>query len=171
MKTKKVANKINSDNIEFSTIHVGRVVKVIKGGRRFRFNVLVVAGNKNGLVGYGTGKGSEVAAAIEKAEKSAKKRMFKIPIIKGTIPHEVKGTYNGSKIMFIPATEGSGIKAGGPARTLCELAGIRNIMSKYFRRNSKHNNLLSALLALKKLRDPISIAKDRGVSLEKVFNG
>lgn len=163
-------NKI-SDEFTYITLSCGKVVKVIKGGRRMRFLALVVAGNKKGIVGFGTGKDEEAQGAVDKAKRAAIKNVIKIPIIKGTISHEVYGEYNSSKIAFFPANSGTGVKVGGSARVICELAGIENIMSKYFRRNSKHNGLMAAFNALEKLRSPISIAKDRGVTLEKVFNG
>lgn len=162
--------KERSENFKSSTVCINRVVKVIEGGRRFRFTALVVIGYENGVVGYGKGKGSDVTSALTRAEKAAKKNTFKIPIINGTIPHEVKGKYNGTKVVFLPSTSGTGIKVGSAARVICELSGIQNIMSKYFNRSSKYNAVMAAMVALKKLRDPIKISRDRNVSLEKVFN-
>ena len=163
--------KASSDEFKSTTICINRVVKVIKGGRRFRFVALVVSGNGKGVVGFGIGKGLEVAAAVSRAELASKKNLLRFPIINSTIPHETHGYYKGSKISFFPATKGTGIKVGGCARVVCELSGVENIMAKYYRRNSKHNSIKAALVALSKLRDPIRIARDRGVSLDKVFNG
>ncbi len=168
---KKLVNNSIQDEFNYTTLMSKKVVKVIKGGRRMRFFALVVAGNKKGLVGFGTGKAEDVQASIEKAKRAAIKNLFRIPIINKTIPHEVFGKYNGSKIIFFPASSGTGIKVGGAARVVCESAGLEDVMSKYIRRNSKPNGLRAAINALMKLRDPISIAKDRGVALEKVFNG
>ena len=171
MKSGELRIKEKSDNYKCSTICINRVVKVIEGGRRFRFTALVVIGYENGVVGYGKGKGSDVSSALTRAEKSAKKNTFKIPIINGTIPHEVYGYYNGTKVLFLPSISGTGIKVGGAARVICELAGVQDVMSKYFKRNSKYNAIMAAINALKKLRDPVKIAKDRNVSIEKVFKG
>ena len=165
-----ISNSVQ-DEFSYTTLMSKKVVKVIKGGRRMRFFALVVAGNKKGLVGFGTGKADDVQVSIEKAKKAAVKNVFRIPIINKTIPHEVFGKYNGSKIVFFPASSGTGIKVGGAARVVCESAGIEDIMSKYIRRNGKPNGLMAAIEAFMKLRDPVSIARDRGVTLEKVFNG
>jgi len=163
--------QVLQDEFEYKILHTGKVTKVIKGGSRSTFVCLVLVGNKKGKIGYGIGRSAEYMNAIEKAKRASRKKMILIPIIKGTIPHEVNGIYNGCKLVLVPACAGTGIKTGGSARAICELAGIQNIMGKYFSKNSCYNNLLSALDAFKKLRDPISIARDRGVSLQKVFNG
>ena len=152
-------------------ISVNRVTKVVEGGRKFKIAALVAVGDGEGTIGFGIGKAMEVAEAVAKGEKNAKKNMIKIPLCHKTIYHEVHGHYNGNHVFFKPASEGTGIKAGGVARMICEIAGIENILSKNFRRNSAYNSLRAVFDALSKIREPISIAKVRGVSLEKVFNG
>ena len=168
---KKKLNIKSSDIDDFKskTVCINRVVKVTEGGRHLKFSVLVVVGNGNGFIGFGIGKGSEVSAAIAKAELSAKKNLIKIPILHGTIPHEVYGRYDGSYVFFKPAAEGTSVKAGGVPRIVCKMAGITCILSKAFRRNSEYNILRATFIALKKLRDPWHIAKERGISLQKLF--
>ena len=158
-------------NLEKKVVDVNRVIKVAEGGRKFRISALVVVGNGAGIIGYGIGKSNEVAEAVKKGENSAKKKLIKIPLLHKTIPHEVYGYYDGSYVFLKPATQGTGVKAGGVTMIICELAGIENILSKNFRRNSKHNSLKATFCALQQLRDPISISKLRGVPLSKVFNG
>ncbi len=168
----KVENvNIKSSDIDFKskTVFVNRVVKVIEGGRRFKFSALVVVGNGNGLIGFGVGKGGDVSAAVAKGELTAKKNLIKIPILHGTIPHEVYGKYDGSYVFFKPAAEGTSVKVGGVARIICEMAGITCILSKCFRRNSRYNVLRATFMALSKLRDPLQIAHSRGISLQKLF--
>lgn len=154
-------------------IDVNRVTKVNKGGRQLSFSALVVIGNGKGLVGFGIGKSKETQSAIAKASKAAKKNLIKIPISKkgGTIPHNVAVRYKGSEIFMRRAVPGTGIKAGGVARSICEVAGIENIISKFLRKGSKNNNVRLVFNAFSRLRDPLEIAKDRGVTVKKVLYG
>ena len=171
MNKKNLNSKDTDVNFKSKTVCVNRVVKVIEGGRRFKFSALVVVGNGNGLIGFGVGKSGEVASAVAKGEMAAKRKLIKFPILHGTIPHECYGKHDGNYIFLKPAKEGTGVKAGGVARMVCEIAGIENVISKCFRKNSPYNVIKATFNALEKLRDPIKIAKDRGVSLEKVFRG
>ncbi len=165
--------KIKKGDVNFTTkvIKIKRVTKVVKGGRRFRFSALVIVGNNNGIVGYGLGKANEVALATLKGAERAKKNILKVPIIHDTIPHAIVGKNNGGKILIKPAVKGTGVIAGGGARVVFELAGIKNILSKSQGSNNANNMVGAAFDALKQLRDPISIAKIRGISLSKLFNG
>lgn len=169
---KNLANsKLSESNFKSRTVCINRVVKVIEGGRRFKFSALVVVGDGNGIIGFGVGKSGEVNSAVSKGEMAAKRNLIKFPILHGTIPHECYGKHDGNYVFLKPAIEGTGVKAGGVARMVCEIGGIENVISKCFKRNSPYNVIQATFNALKKLRDPIKIAKDRGVSLEKVFKG
>ena len=165
--------KIKKSDINFITkvIKIKRVTKVVKGGRRFRFSALVIVGNNNGIVGYGLGKANEVSLATLKGAEQAKKNILKIPIIHDTIPHVVIGQKNGGKILIKPASQGTGVIAGGGARIVFELAGIKNILSKSQGSKNSNNMIGAAFNALKQLRDPLSIAKSRNITLNKLFNG
>ncbi len=139
---------------EFSekTLSVNRVTRVVKGGRRMRFKAIVVVGNKKGKVGLGTGKASEVQAAVRKAALCAKRHMIRIPIVKGTIPHAVELKFKAAKIRLLPACEGTGIIAGGALRVILDQAGVKNVLSKRFGARNKLVNAQAAMLALKALR-------------------
>jgi small subunit ribosomal protein S5 len=162
---------IKSSDIDFKskTVCINRVLKATEGGRRLKFSALVVVGNGNGLIGFALGKGGEPSAAVAKGELAAKKNLIKIPILHGTIPHEVYGRFDGSYVFLKPAAEGTNVKAGGVTRIVCKMAGITCILSKAFRQNSKYNILRATFTAFKKLRDPLQIAKERGISLQKLF--
>ena len=165
--------KIKKSDVNFITkvIKIKRVTKVVKGGRRFHFSALVIVGNNNGIVGYGLGKANEVALATLKGAEQAKKKLLNIPIIHDTIPHTVIGKNNGGKVLIKPAAKGTGIIAGGGARVVFELAGIKNILSKSQGSKNANNVVGAAFEALKQLRDPLTIAKSRGITLQKLFNG
>jgi len=150
-------------------VSIQRVTKVTKGGRAFGFSAIVVVGDENGVAGHGLGKAKEVTIAISKAVEDAKKNLVKIPIESGTLPHEQKGKYGGAKVFIKPASEGTGVIAGGAVRTVLESVGIQNVLSKSQGSSNPHNVVKATFDALLNLRSPIMIAKQRGVSLDKIF--
>ena len=152
-------------------VGVQRVTKVTKGGRNFGFSAVVVVGDENGVVGHGLGKSKEVSEAISKAVEDAKKNLIRIPINKGTLPHEQKGKYGGAKVFLKPASEGTGVIAGGAVRSVLESVGVQNVLSKSQGSSNNHNVVKATFDALLKLRDPQIIASQRGISIDKVFNG
>ena|SRR5699024_4725156 len=152
-------------------VGVQRVAKVTKGGRTFGFTAIVVVGDENGVIGHGLGKSKEVASAIAKGIDNAKKKLVRIPLHDGTLPHPQKGKYSGAKVFLIPASAGTGVIAGGPVRAVVELAGIHNLLSKSQGSSNPHNVVKATFDALLKLRSAESVAKERGISLDKVFNG
>tara|TARA_B100001057_G_scaffold159050_1_gene159619 strand:- start:33 stop:557 length:525 start_codon:yes stop_codon:yes gene_type:complete len=152
-------------------VGVQRVTKVTKGGRAFGFSAIVVVGNENGVVGQGLGKSKEVSEAIAKAVEDAKKKLVRIPIQKGTLPHEQKGKYGGARVFLKPASEGTGVIAGGAVRAVLDAVGIQNVLSKSQGSSNPHNVVKATFDALLKLRSPEIIANERGISIDKVFNG
>jgi len=152
-------------------VGVQRVTKVTKGGRAFGFSAIVVVGDENGVVGQGLGKSKEVSEAISKAVEDAKKNLVRIPISKGTLPHEQKGKYGGARVYLQPASEGTGVIAGGAVRAVLEAVGVHNVLSKSQGSSNPHNVVKATFDALLQLRDANTVAKQRGISLEKVFNG
>lgn len=152
-------------------VNLNRVAKVTKGGRTFSFAAVVVVGDGNGSVGQGLGKARDVQEAIAKAVADAKKNLIKVPILKGTIPHEQKGKYGAGRVLIRPAADGTGVIAGGAMRAVLEIAGVHNVLAKSMGSSNPHNVVKATLDALSKLRSPIDIAKQRGLTLEQVFNG
>lgn len=152
-------------------VNLNRVAKVTKGGRTFSFAAVVVVGDGNGKVGHGLGKARDVSEAISKAVDDAKKNLVKVPIINGTIPHEQKGRYGAGKVLIQPAAEGTGVIAGGAMRAVLEIAGVHNILAKSQGTSNPHNVIKATIDALQKLRSPRMVAKERGITLEKLFNG
>jgi small subunit ribosomal protein S5 len=152
-------------------VGVQRVTKVTKGGRAFGFSAIVVVGDENGVVGQGLGKSKEVAEAISKAVEDAKKNLVRIPINNGTLPHEQKGKYGGARVFIKPASEGTGVIAGGAVRAVLEAVGVHNVLSKSQGSSNPHNVVKATFDALLQLRDASTVAKQRGISLDKVFNG
>jgi len=152
-------------------VGVQRVTKVTKGGRAFGFSAIVVVGDENGVVGHGLGKSKEVATAIAKAIEDAKKNLVRIPLNKGTLPHEQKGKYGGAKVFMKPASEGTGVIAGGAVRAVLESVGVHDVLSKSQGSSNPHNVVKATFDALLQLRDANVVAKQRGISLEKVFKG
>ena len=149
-------------------VNIGRVTKVTKGGRDFRFSATVAVGDRKGRVGIGTGKAKEVPDAIKKASQAAVKNVVRVSIVDGTIPHEAIGVRGASKVMLKPATAGTGVKAGGPVRAVLELAGVKNILSKSLGSNTKINMAYATLEALKSQRTIEQIAKLRGKKVEEI---
>lgn len=152
-------------------VAINRVTKVTKGGRTFTFSAIVVVGNENGIVGWGLGKASEVTAAIAKGVDAAKKNLVKVPVIKGTIPHEQEAKFGGAKVLLKPARSGTGVKAGGAMRAVLESVGIHDILAKSQGSSNPHNLVKATMQALLELRDAYTVAQHRGVTLEKVFKG
>ena len=150
---------------------VQRVTKVTKGGRAFGFSAIVVVGDGNGVVGHGLGKSKDVASAIAKAIEDAKKNLVRIPILNGTVPHEQKGKFGGAKVFIKPASNGTGVIAGGAVRAVLESVGVHDVLSKSQGSSNPHNVVKASFDALLQLRSAAAIAKQRGISLEKVFNG
>ncbi|MGB1169016.1 MAG: 30S ribosomal protein S5 [Flavobacteriaceae bacterium] len=152
-------------------VGVQRVTKVTKGGRAFGFSAIVVVGDGNGVVGHGLGKSKDVASAIAKAIEDAKKNLVRIPILNGTVPHEQKGKFGGAKVFIKPASNGTGVIAGGAVRAVLESVGVHDVLSKSQGSSNPHNVVKASFDALLQLRSAATIAKQRGISLEKVFNG
>lgn len=149
-------------DLEERVVAVNRVAKVMKGGRRFSFSALMIVGDKKGKVGYGLGKAKEVPEAIRKATQAAQKSMISVPVDGGTIPHEVLGEFDAGKILFKPAAEGTGVKAAGACRSILELAGIKDVLTKSQRGNNPHNIVKATFDALKQLRSAEEVARVRG---------
>lgn len=153
---------------EEEVVNIGRVTKVTKGGRDFRFSATVAVGDRKGRVGIGTGKAKEVPDAIKKASQAAIKNVVRVSIVDGTIPHEAIGVRGASRVMLKPATAGTGVKAGGPVRAVLELAGVKNILSKSLGSNTKINMAYATLEALKSQRTIEEVAKLRGKKVEEI---
>lgn len=148
---------------EERVVAVNRVAKVVKGGRRFSFSALVIVGDKKGRVGFGLGKAKEVPDAIRKASQVAAKKMINVPIENGTFPHVVMGEFDAGQILFKPASEGTGVKAAGACRSILELAGVKNVLTKSLRGSNPHNVVKATFEAFKGLRSVEQVAKARGV--------
>ena len=170
---RKSASRIKPAEIELKEklVNLNRVTKVTKGGRTFSFAAIVVVGDGNGTVGHGLGKARDVSESIAKAVDDAKKNLVKVPIYKGTIPHEQKGKYGAGKVLIKPASDGTGVIAGGGMRAVLEIAGVSNVLAKSQGSSNPHNVIKATIDALMKLRSPMDVAKQRGISMEKVFNG
>lgn len=173
MSTNTNIRRVKASDIEFKDrlVAIQRVTKVTKGGRTFSFSAIVVVGNENGVVGYGLGKASEVTAAISKGVEDAKKNLVKVPVFKGTIPHEQEAKFGGAKVLIKPASSGTGVKAGGAMRAVLESVGVTDVLAKSKGSSNPHNLVKATVAALLELRDAHTVADQRGVTLDKVFNG
>lgn len=156
------------DLFEDRVVSINRVTKVVKGGRNIRFTALAVVGDKNGTIGFGTGKSLEIPDAINKAIQMARKNLVKVNIVNGTVPHEVTGVYGAGRVFLKPAPEGTGVIAGGPVRVICELAGIANVLSKNLGSKTPINIVRATFEGLKDLTTAEAVAKLRGIPLEKL---
>lgn len=157
-------------DLEERVVNINRVAKVVKGGRRFSFSALVVVGNGDGIVGVGMGKANEVPEAIRKAVEDAKKNLVRIPIVEGgTIPHETIGRFGAARVMLKPASEGTGVIAGGAVRAVAELAGISNILSKSLRSDNQINIVHATMQGLMSMKNVEQVAKLRGKSVEEIL--
>ncbi|RDX01453.1 MULTISPECIES: 30S ribosomal protein S5 [Listeria] len=159
----------NKLDVEERVVTINRVAKVVKGGRRFRFTALVVVGDKNGHVGFGTGKAQEVPDAIRKAVEDAKKNMVFVPTVGTTIPHTVVGRFGGGEILLKPANAGSGVTAGGPVRAVLELAGVADVSSKSLGSNTPINMVRATIDGIKQLKKAEEVAKLRGKTVEELL--
>jgi small subunit ribosomal protein S5 len=173
MQSKVKENKVRASEMELKekVVNIQRVAKVTKGGRTFSFSALVVVGDEQGTVGFGLGKAREVQEAITKGIDDAKKNLVKVPVLKGTIPHDQLAEFDGAKVLIKPASAGTGVIAGGSMRAVLESAGVHNVLAKSLGSANPHNVVKATVLALKLLRDPMRVAKDRNMKLSKVFNG
>ena len=152
-------------------VSLNRVAKVTKGGRTFSFSALIVLGDGKGRVGHGLGKARDVQECIAKAVDDARKNLVEVPIINGTIPHEQKGKYGAGKVLIKPAADGTGVIAGGAMRAVLEMAGVQNVLAKSQGSSNPHNVVKATIDALRKLRSPMEIARQRGITLQKLFEG
>jgi len=152
-------------------VNINRVAKVTKGGRTFSFTALVVVGDGNGTVGHGLGKSGEVIEAINKGIEDAKKNLIKVNVINGTVPHEQLGKYGGGRVLLRPASSGTGVIAGGAMRAVLESAGVTDVIAKSKGSSNPHNVVKATFKALTSMRDAISVAQLRGISVKQVFNG
>jgi small subunit ribosomal protein S5 len=174
MKMAGINNRVKSTNdieLKDRLVAINRVTKVTKGGRTFSFAAIVVVGDENGVVGWGLGKAGEVTTAIAKGVEAAKKNLIKVPVYKGTIPHEQLAKFGGAEVFVKPASHGTGVKAGGAMRAVLESVGITDVLAKSKGSSNPHNLVKATIAALAELRSPLSVAQNRGVSVEKVFRG
>ena len=171
--SKVILNKVKAGDLELKekVVSINRVVKTTKGGRAFSFSALVVVGNGNGVVGHGLGKAKEVQEAISKGIEDAKKNLIKVPVMKGSIPHDQLAKEGAAKVFIKPAAHGTGVIAGGSMRAVLESAGVTDVLAKSLGSANPHNVVKATFKALAMLREPIAVSRVRHLSLKKVFNG
>ena len=170
MAMNKVKN-YNDVDLKDRLVAINRVTKVTKGGRTFTFAAIVVVGDGKGVIGYGLGKAGEVTAAIAKGVEAAKKSLVKVPVLKGTIPHEVEARFGGAQVFMRPAAAGTGLVAGGAMRAVLDSVGVKDILAKSKGSSNPHNLVKATIEGLSQLRDAYTVAGQRGISMDKVFNG
>jgi small subunit ribosomal protein S5 len=165
--------RVKSSDIELKDklVAINRVTKVTKGGRTFSFSAIVVVGNENGVVGHGLGKAKEVTSAIAKGIDDAKKNLMKVPIVNGSVPHSQYGKFSGARVLLKPASNGTGVIAGGAMRAVLESVGVKDVLAKSQGSSNPHNVVKATMDALTQLRDARTVAQHRGIKLNKVFNG
>ena len=163
--------KASELELKEKVVNIRRVTKVTKGGRHFSFSATVVVGNGNGIVGHGLGKAKEVTDAIQKGIDDAKKNLIQVPVLKGTIPHEQSGKFGAGKVLIKPAANGTGVIAGGAMRAVLESAGVHNVLAKSLGTSNANNVIKATFNALSQLRTPQTISMNRGIKMDKVFNG
>ena len=163
----------NTSDLELKDrlVAINRVTKVTKGGRAFTFAAIVVVGNENGIVGWGLGKANEVQAAIAKGVEAAKKNLVKVPVLKGTVPHEATAKFGGANVLIMPASTGTGVVAGGAMRAVLESVGVTDCLAKSKGSSNPHNLVKATIQALASMRDARQVAECRGISVDKVFRG
>ena len=168
-----MVENLNPHELELKekVVYINRVAKVVKGGRRFSFGAIVVVGDGNGHIGVGLGKANEVVNAISKATEKAKKEIVRINLSGNTIPYTIFGKYGAGKVVLKPASPGTGVIAGGPVRAICEVVGIKDILTKVIGSQNPHNIVKATMSALESLEDPGTIARKRGMSLAELFRG
>jgi small subunit ribosomal protein S5 len=164
-------NAADESGLKEKLVALNRVAKVTKGGRTFSFAAIVVVGDGQGTVGQGLGKAREVSEAISKAVKDAQKNLIKVPVLNGTIPHEALGKFDAGRVLIKPAAHGTGVIAGGAMRAVLEMAGVHDVLAKSQGSSNPHNVVKATLAALASLRSPVEVARQRGISMEKLFNG
>jgi small subunit ribosomal protein S5 len=163
--------RIDPSNLDLKekVVFINRVAKVVKGGRNFRFAALIVVGDSNGHVGIGTGKSTEIPEAIRKGIEDAKKHLINVPIVENTVPHEILGKYDRGSVLIMPAKEGTGVIAGGPARAVLELAGLKNVRAKSLGSSNPKNMVGATIDGLSKLKTVEDVAKLRGKTIEEIL--
>ena len=170
-RVKEVADAARNGGLKDRLVAINRVTKVTKGGRTFSFSAIVVVGNEDGIIGWGLGKAGEVTAAIAKGVEAAKKNLTRVPVLKGTVPHEQSAKFGGAEVFIKPASTGTGVVAGGAMRAVLESVGVTDVLAKSKGSSNPHNLVKATIKALGEMRDARMVAQNRGVSLDKVFRG